>query len=65
MVTANETEMCVQEYLPVTPHPPEYPVCKEYLDLLIDMIEELEIPYIFVHSDEMVSAKLCNILWKN
>ena len=40
-------------------------MCKEYLDLLIDMIEELEIPYIFVHSDKMVSAKLCHILWKD
>ena len=23
------------------------------------------VPYIFVHSDEMVYAKLCDIVWKN
>ena len=60
-----DTTPCVQEYLSVTPLPPDYPVCKEYLDFLLDLIEELEIPYIFVHSDEMVYAKLCDILWKD
>ena len=64
-VTKEETEKCVQEYLPVIPEPPEYPVCKEYLDFLLEVIEYLEIPHIFVHSDEMIYAKLCHILWKN
>lgn len=63
--TNHVTNACVQEYLPVTPHPPEYPVCKDYLDLLLQMIEELEIPHIFVHSDELVYSKLCDIVWKN
>ena len=56
---------CVQEYLPITPAPPEYPICKEYLDFLLDMIEDLAIPHVFVHSDEAVYSKLCHILWKN
>ena len=45
--------------------PPEYPVCKEYLDFLIDLLRQLEKPYIFVHADEMVYSKLCDILWKH
>ena len=58
-------EAVVQKYLPVNPHPPEYPICKEYLDFLLEVIDELEIPFIFVHSDEMVYSKLCEILWQN
>ena len=54
-----------QEYFPITPAPPEYPICKTYLYFLLDMIEELHNPRIFVHSDEAVCSKLCHILWKN
>ena len=64
-VTDHLTTACIQEFLPVTPHPPEYPICKEYLDFLLEIIEELELPHIFVHSDEMVYSKLCDIVWKN
>ena len=46
MVSSHDSNQIVQEYLPVSPHPPEYPVCKEYLDFLLDIIEELEIPFI-------------------
>ena len=56
---------CVQEYQPVSPHPPEYPICKQYLDSIIEIINDLEISYMFVHSDEAVYSKLCHILWKN
>ena len=38
---------------------------KDYLDFLLEIIEELELPHIFVHSDEMVYSKLCAIVWKN
>ena len=64
-VSNYDTTKIVQEYLPVSPHPPEYPICKEYLDFLLDVMEELEIPFIFAHSDEAVYSKLCDILWKN
>ena len=56
---------CIQKYLPVVSSPPEYPVCKEYLDFLIDLLRQLEIPYIFAHTDEMVFAKLWHVLWKH
>ena len=65
MVSNFATEKCIQEYLPVTSAPPDYPVCKEYLDFLLDIMQNLEIPYIYVHSDEAVYSKLCHILWKN
>ena len=64
-ISTVSTEKCIQEYLPVTAEPPEYPVCKEYLDFLLEIMKDLEIPYIYVHSDEAVYSKLCHILWKN
>ena len=65
MVTCHKTAACVQEFLRVSPHPPEYPICKGYLDFLVEIINELDIPHMFVHSDEMVYSKLCDILWKS
>ncbi len=40
----------------MTPEKPNL-VCKEYLDSLLEMITNLEIPHIFVHADQMVYAK--------
>lgn len=34
----------IQEYLPVKPEPPVYPVLKEYNEFLLDLINDLEIP---------------------
>ena len=56
---------CIQEYQPVIPSPPEYPICKQYLDSVIEIINDLELSHMFVHTDELVYSKLCNILWKN
>ena len=56
---------CIQEYLPVKPEPPDYPVLKEYMDSMLDLIKDLEIDHVFVHADEAVYAKLCHILWKH
>ena len=64
-VSSYETSQMIQEYLPVTPHSPEYPVCKEYLDFLLDVICELDLPCLYTHADEMVYSKLCDIVWKN
>ena len=65
MISSSEPIKCVQEYLPVAPHPPEYPICKEYFDFLLEIIEDLDLPYMFVHSDEAIYSKLCDILWQN
>ena len=52
----------IQEYLPVNRHPPGYPTCKDYLDFLLEVIDDLAIPFIYLDSDEMVYSKLCKIL---
>ena len=42
------------------------PVRQEhYPNILLDVIDVLEIPFVFVHSDEMANSKLCDIWWKN
>ena len=33
--------------------------------MLLKVIDELAIPFIYIDSDEMVFSKLCEILWKN
>ena len=45
---------------------PDYPVLKEYMDSMLDLIKDLEIDHVFVHADEAVYANLCHILlWKH
>ena len=46
LLSSHQSESIIQEYLPVTSNPPEYPVCKEYLEFLFDVIEDLKIPFI-------------------
>ena len=55
-------EAVVQEYLPVNSHPTDYPICKEGLHFLLEVTDDLEIPFIYVY--EIVYSKLCEILWK-
>jgi len=49
----------------VITQPPEHPVCKKFLDQLLDLVQEIEIPLIYAHGDEQDYACLCRILWKN
>ena len=63
-VTDKEVCKSLLEYLPVIPQPPEYPVCKKFLDQLLDLMNDLEIDHIYAHADEQVYAKLAHILWK-
>ena len=60
-VTSKEVRKFLLEYLPVIPEPPEYHVCKNFLDRLLDLMKDLEVEHIFPHSDEQV---LPDILWK-
>ena len=57
VVSNMKYEAVVQEYLLVNPHLPDYPICKEYLDFLLEVIDKLEIPFIYVHLGEMVYSK--------
>ena len=52
------------EYLQTIAEPPEYPVCKKFLDDLLFLINELDLDHIFVHSNEQVYARLAHIIWK-
>ena len=54
----------IVEYLPVVPEPPQYPVCKMFLDDLLDIMKELDLDHIFAHADELIYSKLVHILWK-
>ena len=55
---------CKIEYLPVILQPPEYPVCKRFLEDLLQLLKDLEIDHIFTHSDQQVYVHLCHIIWK-
>ena len=64
-VTKVEQKRILLEYLPTIAQPPEYPVCKKFLDDLLALLEELELDHIFAHSDEQVYARLAHIIWKD
>ena len=51
--------------MPVIPEPPSISVCKEYLETLKDIAEELNLNHIFAHADEQVYAQLAQIIWKH
>lgn len=55
-------EKSILEYLPVILQPPEYPVCKRFLEDLLELLNNFEIDHIFVHSDEQVYARLFHII---
>ena len=52
-------------YLPSILKSPEYPVCKIYLHFLLDTIEVLELPYIFVQAYKQVYGRILHIIWKH
>ena len=51
-------------YLLTIPKSPGYTVCKTYLVFLIGVMEVLELPYIFLHTDEQMYARGLHIIWK-
>ena len=51
-------------YLLTIPKSPGYTVCKTYLDFLIGVMEVLELPYIFLHTDEQMYARVLHIIRK-
>ena len=64
-VSVKKSEKSHLEYLPTVLHPPDYPVCKSFLDNLVRLCQELDLNFIFLHGDEQVYAKLAHILWEN
>eukprot|EP00794_Sanderia_malayensis_P017934 gene17934-19723_t len=55
----------VINYMPTIDAPPEYNVCKDYLDSMVDVMELLDAPHIFVHADEQVYARVLHLMWKH
>ena len=53
------------DYLPTIRKSPRYPVRKIYLHFLVDIIEVLKLPYIFVQAYEQVHAWILHIIWKH
>ena len=57
---------CIQNYLSVSPTPPDYPICKQYLDNVTEIIlNDLALSPFFKATDEAMYSKLCHILWKH
>ena len=51
--------------MPVINQPPDFAVCKNYLDSLQNIAEDLGLEHIFAHADEEVYARLVQIIWKH
>ena len=64
-VCEKESVKSLLKYLPANENPPEYPVCKEYLNFILDVIKFLNIPHIFVHVDEQVYARILHLIRKH
>ena len=64
-VCEKESVKSLLKYLPANENPPEYPVCKEYLNFILEVMDYLNIPRIFVHADEQVYARILHLIWKH
>ena len=58
-----ETVKCKLDYFPVVPFTPSDNIIKWYMDMMIQLADDLEIDYMFVHSDEAIHSKLSMIKW--
>lgn len=64
-VTDCSTTKCKLEYLPVVPLPPGDSVIKWYMDMIVQIADDLDIQYIFAHADEAINSKMLMISWLN
>ena len=62
-ITQDNKAKSIMEYLP-TIATTDYPVCKYFLDKLLQIMKDLDLRFIFAHSDEQVYGKLAHILRK-
>ncbi len=51
------------KFLPVIPQPPDYSVCKHFLDTMRSLAKDLELNHVFVLSDEQVYARFWKVIW--
>ena len=64
-VTNCTTTKCKLEYLPVVPLPPGDNVIKWYMDMIVQIADDLELDHIFAHADEAINSKMLIISWLN
>lgn len=64
-VTTCSTTKCKLEYLPVVPLPPSDNVIKWYMEMIMQIADDLELQYIFAHADEAINSKMLMISWLN
>ena len=64
-VTNCSTTKCKLEYLPLIPLPPGNNVIKWYMDIIMQIADDLELDYIFAHADEAINSKMLIISWLN
>ena len=62
-VTSCSTTRCKLKYLLVVPLPPDDNVIKWYMDMILQMANDLELDYIFAHADEAINSKMLIISW--
>ena len=60
-----ETAKSLLKYLPANENPPEYYVCKDYMDFILEVTNCLDLPRVFLHADEQVYARVLHIVWKH
>ena len=65
IVTNFTTFKSIINYVSTIPEPPDYKVCKEYLNFVVNRFDILEIPYGFVYADEQVYSRLLHLIWKH
>ncbi len=51
--------------MPVISRPPDFSVCRHYLDHLNYVIQDLGLDFVFAHADEDVYSRLVQIIWKH
>ena len=62
-VTKCSTTKCKLEFLPVVPLPPGDNIIKWYMDMMVQMSDDLELDFIFAHADEAINSKMLMISW--
>ena len=60
-----ETAESLVKYLPANENPPEYQVCKDYMEFILEVANCLDLPRVFIHADEQVYARVLHIIWKH
>ena len=60
-----ETAKSLLKYLPANENPPEYYVCKDYMDFIQEINNCLDLPRVFLHVDDQVYARDLYIVWKH